>query len=247
MLPQLHAENAASCFNTAAQVHDCGALTKLDMLHMWLLCCLQVEPGSSCEIQESNQLLQLTGSALSLVLQGLDQPSLACTAVSCSQLSQTVAASITSVTINHTADPDRLASLMLWFARHGSSIKQCSIVGDPWPGSWGLLPELPSLPCPQLRQLSLKYLDLQLQPTYDSPRLLDACTSLTALEVEGCTVEDAQAAFDIFAALPELRSFRISGTGTYHPNNSQSETAFGDLQPLSKLTHSFIHSFMLHL
>jgi hypothetical protein len=99
------------------------------------------------------------------------------------------------------------------------------------------------MPCPQLRQLSLKSGQLQLEPASDRSGVLAGCSGLTGLQLSGCAVQDPQAAFAAIAALPELRSLSliemedadlqtygitlISGGGGW---------GFAKLQPLTRLT-----------
>lgn len=63
----------------------------------------------------ANWLLQLPGPALALVLQKLDQCSLACTAVTCSMLSKAAPAASRAVTV-HCSTPDTLSSFSGWLA-----------------------------------------------------------------------------------------------------------------------------------
>lgn len=100
--------------------------------------------------QEPFQLLQLPGTALDLVLQQLDQFSLARTAMACSKLRHAVPAAISSAVMRHNA-PNALDSFDDWLERHSSSLNkltQCSVAASRrrrlgYPGR-GVFPALPS-------------------------------------------------------------------------------------------------------
>jgi hypothetical protein len=92
------------------------------------------------------------------------------------------------------------------------------------------------LPCPQLRQLTLKYLQLQLEPAGDCPGLLHDCTGLQELRMRGCSAKDPQAAFAAIAALPELRSLCVVGAEGFQSISALEAPIFGDLQLLTHLT-----------
>jgi hypothetical protein len=72
--------------------------------------------------------------------------------------------------------------------------------------------QLSDLPFPQLRQLRLKGIEVQLEPTWDSLGVLHHCTGLTALELQGCRVRDARAAFAAIAALTGLQRLVLEWT-----------------------------------
>jgi hypothetical protein len=64
---------------------------------------------------------------------------------------------------------------------------------------------------PSLRQLRLDGLAVQLGPAGGIPGLLQHCTGLTALSLQGCEVQDVAAAAAAIAALPQLQSLRLVG------------------------------------
>jgi hypothetical protein len=130
---------------------------------------------------ESLHILQLPGPALNGVLQQLEPCSLACTAMTCSQMSHAVPASISSVAVN-CRTPQQRDSFKLWLQQHGNSIRECiiQIAGSTF--------SLDRLPCPHLRVLSLNSVNVQLQPAYasDSPGVLRCCRGLTGLSLQHC-------------------------------------------------------------
>jgi hypothetical protein len=80
--------------------------------------------------QSTTWLLQLPAPALHLVLQQLDQRSLACTAVTCSTLSRAVPAAISKVYIS-TGNPDTIASYKEWLQTHStarSNLQECFVL-----------------------------------------------------------------------------------------------------------------------
>jgi Leucine-rich repeat (LRR) protein len=151
-------------------------------------------------------LLSLPKPALQLILQNLDQYSLACTAVTCSTLSDMAVIPLSKVWVPCSiagADTDSLAS---WHERHGTSIAQmteCSFVGDPTG-----IAHLSKPPGPGLRQLQLQDISSQLQ--HGGSCVLRDCTSLTTLNMQDCMVSDASAAAASIAAMPELCSLALA-------------------------------------
>jgi hypothetical protein len=178
------------------------------------------------EASDESQLLQLPGTALSLVLQQLDTCSLACTAVTYSKLSYAVPAAISKLAARCTS-PEALQRFIYWLEGHSTRLKspaECSLISTAAPsirrlplGTWPLVTHLP---CSQLRQLQLRNLHLQFEPAGGSPGLLHHCTGLTVLDLSQCVVTDVQAAFAAVAALPQLQRLCWSlvleaGSGEY--------------------------------
>jgi hypothetical protein len=165
-------------------------------------CCCTLQINSSNSTQPF-RLLQLPDPELNCVLQKLDMHSLSNSALSCSKLRKAATASVTKAVLRCKTQ-EKLNSFRLWLQQHDSSITQCSIYAEvrnllqPTPHLY-----LDYLPCPQLRQLCLKALSVQLEPAGDSPCILRDCTGLTALALQACTVKHPQAAFAAIAALPE--------------------------------------------
>jgi hypothetical protein len=129
------------------------------------------------------------------------------------------------------AEQENLDSFKLWLQHHDNSITQCSIE-DAGYSEWWPDPHLnlDCLPCPQLRLLSLKYLKLQLEPAGDCPGVLQSCTRLQELNLEGCAFKDTDATFAAIAALPQLRSLCVVGV-----DGSEARLS-GELQLLTHLT-----------
>jgi hypothetical protein len=173
-------------------------------------CILLCTQGISGNPQQRSQLLQLPESALELVLHKLNLNSLASTAVTCSQLSHAVPASITKLVVSFKTQ-QQLQSFVAWLQRHGNSITQCNLKGV---GHYlyGLI-QLKQLPCPQLRQLSIEDLQVHLDLTQFFPGVLHDCTALTALHLQRCQIWDTPAAHAAIAALPELRSLSMTRSG----------------------------------
>lgn len=93
-----------------------------------------IDASSAHPTDLSNWLLQVPATALHLVLQKLDQHSLACTAVTCSALSKAAPATtrLVSITSDNT---DTIDSFSSWLQRHSTrlaSLQLCSIL---WKGT----------------------------------------------------------------------------------------------------------------
>lgn len=101
-------------------------------------------------------------------------------------------------------------SFTLWVKRHHTSLTNltnCSVVGA---SECKRRLMLPALPCPQLRQLHLQDCSVALGPrslrpwSLDLPRnVLQQCTDLTTLDVQGCIVSYAATSAAAIAALPQ--------------------------------------------
>jgi hypothetical protein len=169
--------------------------------------------------QPTSLLLQkLPDAELDLVLQQLDQCSLACAAVTCHKLRLAAPAAASQVAVRLTT-PHTFQSFSWWGERHKSrlvSLRQCSIAGksftvgahhhEPEPT---VLWELPRA-CPQLRTLQLQ--DCQLQRL---ERSLQVCSGLTALDLQCCRfLDNPMAAF--ISALPLLQKLKVSGNCDMH-------------------------------
>jgi hypothetical protein len=132
----------------------------------YLLCSLCTHLHSQAEKvnpqKPSTGLLQLPEAALALVLQQLDQCSLACVAVTCSTLSDAAAAASREVAVC-CKSAKASSSFTQWLERHSTSldnVTHCSIEG---------VHSKFTLPCSQLRQLHMKGCVLQLGPSQSSP------------------------------------------------------------------------------
>jgi hypothetical protein len=77
---------------------------------------------------------------------------------------------------------------------------QITIVGDQEDPS-----QLHTLPCPQLRQLHLQGLNVQLAASRGLPGVLHACTGLQGLQLCGCFIQDPAESAAAIAALPGLQ------------------------------------------
>jgi hypothetical protein len=175
----------------------------------WCLLRLQIQPTTFVDPAQHFQLLQLPGPALSLVLQQLDQCSLASTAVTCSTLRHAAAAASSKVDVKvHTGSSEaKLDSLIKCLDVHSSSwnnLEQCSVSQREWTHV-----SICSLPCRHLRQLHLDHVAVQLGPGNGHPGVLQHCTGLTALSLESCEERDVAAAAAAIATLPQLQSLRL--------------------------------------
>jgi Leucine-rich repeat (LRR) protein len=183
--------------------------------------------------ESSNGLLQLPKAAFHQLLQKLDPRSLACTAVTCSQLNRAVLADISKVAVR-CSKPDTITQLSTWLERHRTTLTnltQCSVEGVL--DNMMFLPDLDTLPCPQLSQLHLK--DLYVE---GSPGVLQDCTGLTALDLETCEVLDVSAAAAAITALSGLRSLRLTVREEEEDDSLLAELAGLPLQ----LTHLKLHA-----
>jgi hypothetical protein len=176
------------------------------------------------------ELLQLPDTALSLVLQKLDQCSLACAAVTCSKLRHAVPAHISKLEVQCRTS-EGCSSMFRMLEQHSTSLtslKLCHFwscdAGDCW--DHGLT--LQKLSCPQLRQLSLDGVDWQLEPAGSCPGLLHYCTALAALDASKFGVESIPAATVALAELTDLRSLQLTLGG---------DRLLLDLQQSTQLTY----------
>jgi hypothetical protein len=167
-------------------------------------------PSKPTSISDYFELLQLPESLLSLALQKSNTCTLASSAVSCNKLKQAALAAFSKVEV-HCTSAQTIESLSLWLAQNRTSltnITYISIAGD----SESNLTPLPNL-VPQLQHLQLRGLRVQLMPSNRSPGVLHECSCLTALDLQDCRAQDADAAFATIAALPDLQSLRLLSTG----------------------------------
>jgi hypothetical protein len=199
------------------------------------------------------------------VLQQLDQCSLASTAATCSKFRSDIPAVASKVEVTGTT-LQMYASFEARLMRHSTSLtqlEQCCIklrpsstqdsdsdLPPPSPGSRpkglesmpkpGLSAEF-SLPhqLPQLRQLHLQGLVVQLGPTNSSPGVLQQCNGLTALDLESCELQAPSTAVAAIAALPGLRSLRLASTHTDRHVAAQFPVGMllSELQHAPHLTH----------
>jgi hypothetical protein len=111
---------------------------------------------------------------------------------------------------------------------------------------------LTSLPCPQLRELHLSTLKVQLEPSDGCQGVLHDCKSFTALHLEACIAADMHTAAAAIAALPELCSLTFlteahprTDPSVHNPvgGHVQTEKQFqpGDLQACTKLRKLCLH------
>jgi hypothetical protein len=180
-------------------------------------------------------LLELPAQVLDRILQGLDQCSMACAAVTCSRLRNAAPASTRGLALRFRKQ-ESVSSFNLWLERHTSSMAgftelsvtksaQCdgSQLSLVWP------------PCPQLRQLQLQGRHtLELVPAPGGglqqgwQGLLSSFTALTALTVD-CIVLDSSDAIAAVAASPKLQHLSWQGKTYWHD--------CAGLQPPTGLTH----------
>jgi hypothetical protein len=150
----------------------------------------------------ASRLLQLPAAAVDLVLQQLDQCSLASLTESCSTLRETVTAHVSKIVV-HYSSLEAYNSFILWTGANNSSLTrltQCSIVDSG--GSSTPRFSLYALPCPHLKQLHVQQVGLEVGPG----GFLKDCKGLTALHLQDCGLTVGETALaDIAAALPELQ------------------------------------------
>jgi hypothetical protein len=198
------------------------------------------------EQQPINRLLQLPDAALDLVVAQLDPCSIASMAVTCSYLSRALAATISTVAV-HCTQPETFESYVSWLEQHGTSLQhltQCSVQAYKYNHKQVNAREGKSiqcplydtlfrhLPCPQLRQLYIGRLKLQLEQTESYPGALGSCTGLTALNLQQCELQDISAGIKAIAALPELQFLSLSLFKPY-----TGDFCFAELKQASQLTH----------
>jgi hypothetical protein len=167
---------------------------------------------------------------MALVLQQLDRCSLACMAVTCSRLNRAVLASTSELEVRCSSQQqlDRFIHGLERCSTYLTNLSQCSIAG-----ALHNHPRLHSLPGPQLKQLRLQYLEMQLGPADGSPGVLHDCSGLTALDIQGCGMQDVPAAAAAISALPGLQRLRLAWVRTLQ----QGPTLWVQLQHPAQLTH----------
>jgi hypothetical protein len=163
-------------------------------------------------------------------------------------LSHAVPANISKLKV-HCTDQETLDSLVLWLGHNSTSLThltQCDLSfeyeADNFHGETNAV--LKPLPCPQLCQLHLQILQLQLEATGGEPGLLHACTALTALQLQDCRVLVTPEATAALAALSQLRSLtlaRVRGNVCSYP--SVAELLPGLSKGLTHLNLSFIRGW----
>jgi hypothetical protein len=169
--------------------------------------------------QASLQLSDLPGPALILVLQKLDSCSRASTAVSCKALNNAGKAAMKKLAV-HCSTPATLKSFTTWLEQNSTSLtslQHCSITGAL--GSNIRLGSLPGI-CPQLRQLRLENIQLQVDAARGGPGVLSDCTGLSALELQSCQehVEVGQhAGTAAIAVMSQLQTLKLAGPWVKQP------------------------------
>jgi hypothetical protein len=118
----------------------------------------------------------------------------------------------------------------------GASVTECKFDGyvlstDFNALDWSDWLHMCPLPWPQVLELQVEYMHLQLQPSNGRPGVLQGCTSLRVLHLEDCIVQEADAAFAAIAALPGLRSLTLINV-----RDQADRAVLGDLQLLKQLT-----------
>jgi hypothetical protein len=198
----------------AAEAAAAEAAAAAAALVLFLVCASWAMTHSGIEeVVSTNQavgawLLQLPDAALHLLLQKLDQRSLACTAATCSVLVHPVLACTRHVPIRF-SNPFEFLRFSGWLEQHRTSLInlcQCSVF---WSCREPVHFHISNMPCPQLRRLHLKGLTAQLEAAGGSPGLLRDCTGLTALDLQRCQVSDTGAAAAAIAALPRLQCLSL--------------------------------------
>lgn len=86
-------------------------------------------------------------------------------------------------------------------------VTQCSIDGE-----YASCTNMHSMTvaCPQLRQLQLRDVGVQLGRSDGCPGVLQDCTGLTRLGLQDCTVHDGPAASEVLEALPDLQHLDLA-------------------------------------
>jgi hypothetical protein len=121
--------------------------------------------GVATDRHGSFQLLQLPETALDLVLQQLDSCSLASMAATCSRFRHVLPAYTRQLNVRFRSQ-DMLDSFTAWLQSNSSSMPQLTqcTAEDATFRPYSEMP-LQKLPCPQLRQLHLKHVGVQLEYT----------------------------------------------------------------------------------
>jgi hypothetical protein len=158
----------------------------------------------------NSKLLRLPDTILKLVLQQLDQHSLASLAISCSKFSLAVPAHISKAVARCSNGKD-LASFLFWLGRNvgrDAGLTDCSVIGV---SSRCLVCDVTvgDLPCPLLEQLHLERVVLDwgrhAMMFYDM-------YNLQALHLQECILVDPQLASKVIAEFPRLEHLAVEGT-----------------------------------
>jgi hypothetical protein len=129
------------------------------------------------------------------------------------------------------ADEVSRLSFALWFSRNCNVLTSLTFLSMDV-GLHGFKTTVQCLPCPQLQNLRLRGLPLQLQPSDGHAGVLHHCSGLTALTLDQCEIQDGEAAFAALAALPQLQHLVIEV-----PFNKEYLHLLPALQQMSSLTN----------
>lgn len=96
------------------------------------------------------------------------------------------------------------SSMMLWIEKYGQQIISLRFLS-------GLGFAMTRLACPNLQELQLEHVDVQLGSTMQSPGVLTVCTALTKLQLRCCSVLDAYSGLGVLAWVPALQHLELTG------------------------------------
>jgi len=125
----------------------------------------------------------------------------------------------------------RLPGLCQWMQQHGQNLSslQLGVYG----GQSGRT--LTQLPCPNLRELDLRYMQVQLSASSTQPGVLHSCTRLTQLLLHHCPFANGHSSLSALSSLVGLQHLAIMAVA--HGSTDASLMPPTVLQHLTQLTH----------
>jgi len=121
----------------------------------------------------------------------------------------------------------RLSGLCHWMLQHGQHLTSLRLSG--FGAQSGMT--LTQLPCPNLRELDLSFIRVQLSASSTQPGVLHSCTRLTKLTSSFCNFADGHSSLAALSALDGLQRLTVSGS------TDESVLPSTVLQHLTQLTH----------
>jgi len=154
--------------------------------------------------------------------------------LSCSRVNQTLhraaAAATQQVKLYQIeAGVQRLPGLCQWMLQHGQHLTSL----------WLCVPDkaLTELPCPNLRELDLRDMQVQLSASSTQPGVLHSCTRLTKLSLFRCPLTDRHSSPSALSALVELQHLELHVGAVVSGSTDDGGMPCAVLQHLTKLTH----------
>jgi len=131
------------------------------------------------------------------------------------------------------ASVHRLPGLCQWMLQHGKHLTSLHLSG--FGGQSG--GTLTQLPCPNLRELDLRDMQLQLSGSSTQPGVLRTCTRLTKLIFIGWPLTDGHSSLSALSALVELQHLALIMGAVVSGSTDGSFMPSTVLQHLTQLTH----------